>query len=43
VLSDATLKIDRLFIGSLPHGDDHVAIVLAIIAMARRLRIRVLA
>jgi diguanylate cyclase (GGDEF)-like protein/PAS domain S-box-containing protein len=37
-----TLKIDRLFISSLPNGEDDVAIVLAIIAMAKRLRIRVI-
>src|SRR5262249_3674625 len=38
-----TLKIDRVFVSSLPDGEDDVAIVLAIIAMAKRLRIRVVA
>jgi len=38
-----TLKIDRVFVSSLPHEEDDVAIVLAIIAMAKRLRIRVIA
>jgi diguanylate cyclase (GGDEF)-like protein/PAS domain S-box-containing protein len=38
-----TLKIDRVFVDSLPHEEDDVAIVLAIIAMAKRLRIRVVA
>jgi len=38
-----TLKIDRCFVDSLPHEEDDVAIVLAIIAMAKRLRIRVVA
>jgi EAL domain-containing protein (putative c-di-GMP-specific phosphodiesterase class I) len=38
-----TLKIDRVFVSNLPHEEDDVAIVLAIIAMAKRLRIRVIA
>ena len=38
-----TLKIDRVFINGLPHEEDDAAIVLAIIAMAKRLRIRVVA
>jgi EAL domain-containing protein (putative c-di-GMP-specific phosphodiesterase class I) len=38
-----TLKIDRVFVSSLPHEENDVAIVLAIIAMAKRLRIRVVA
>jgi diguanylate cyclase (GGDEF)-like protein len=38
-----TLKIDRVFVDSLPNEEDDVAIVLAIIAMAKRLRIRVVA
>jgi diguanylate cyclase (GGDEF)-like protein/PAS domain S-box-containing protein len=38
-----TLKIDRAFVSSLPHEEDDVAIVLAIITMAKRLRIRVVA
>jgi diguanylate cyclase (GGDEF)-like protein/PAS domain S-box-containing protein len=38
-----TLKIDRVFVDSLPHEEDDIAIVLAIIAMAKRLRIRVVA
>ncbi|HEY4138329.1 MAG TPA: EAL domain-containing protein, partial [Casimicrobiaceae bacterium] len=36
-----TLKIDRSFVDGLPHDEDDAAIVLAIIAMARRLKIRV--
>ena len=38
-----TLKIDRVFVSGLPHEENDVAIVLAIIAMAKRLRIRVIA
>ncbi len=38
-----TLKIDRVFVSSLPNEEDDAAIVLAIIAMAKRLRIRVVA
>ena len=38
-----TLKIDRCFIDSLPHEEDDVAIALAVIVMAKRLRMRVVA
>jgi EAL domain-containing protein (putative c-di-GMP-specific phosphodiesterase class I) len=38
-----TLKIDRCFIDSLPHEEDDVAIALAVIVMAKRLKMRVVA
>ena len=38
-----TLKIDRSFVAGLPREEDDVAIVLAIIAMAKRLGMRVVA
>jgi diguanylate cyclase (GGDEF)-like protein/PAS domain S-box-containing protein len=38
-----TLKIDRSFICNLPHQPDDVAIALAVIAMAKRLKLRVVA
>jgi EAL domain-containing protein (putative c-di-GMP-specific phosphodiesterase class I) len=38
-----TLKIDRSFICNLPHQEDDVAIALAVIAMAKRLKLRVVA
>jgi diguanylate cyclase (GGDEF)-like protein/PAS domain S-box-containing protein len=38
-----TLKIDRSFIDSLPHEEDDVAIALAVIVMAKRLKMRVVA
>lgn len=39
----AKLKIDREFIRDIPHNEDDAAIVEAIIAMAKRLKIRVVA
>ncbi|HVK55538.1 MAG TPA: EAL domain-containing protein [Burkholderiales bacterium] len=38
-----TLKIDRSFVDGLPRDEDDVAIALAIIAMAKRLKMRVVA
>ena len=38
-----TLKIDRSFIDSLPHDEDDVAIALAVVALAKRLKMRVVA
>ena len=38
-----TLKIDRSFVDGLPHDEDGVAIALAIIAMAKRLKLQVVA
>jgi diguanylate cyclase (GGDEF)-like protein/PAS domain S-box-containing protein len=38
-----TIKIDRSFVETLPHDQEDVAIALAIIAMAKRLRMRVVA
>ena len=38
-----TLKIDRAFVDGLPHDSDDAAIVLAVIAMAKSLKMRVVA
>ncbi|MGH8802076.1 MAG: putative bifunctional diguanylate cyclase/phosphodiesterase, partial [Casimicrobiaceae bacterium] len=38
-----TLKIDRVFVDGLPHEPDDAAIVLAVIAMAKSLKMRVVA
>jgi diguanylate cyclase (GGDEF)-like protein len=38
-----TLKIDRMFLREVPHSDDDAALVAAMVAMARTLKMRVLA